>query len=386
MRALRLTPGEVANSESSQLAGSVLVASLHVLGQHLAKGTRVDEQLGRSLIAAAANGQLTTELRLVWPDSDDMHEDEAAEKLALAVGGAGVDQRPPRLSLLQLASKWAGVVHVRHEALTRLNQIEAIEVFTLFHGQCVEEGDVVAAVKVVPHVVPAEVIRRAIRLARQEGPLVEVRPYQAMHVAAIVCEPLSPAGRERFEQVADTKLRSLGATFAGVIDAWDPEPAVATERIALALRALADEARHQVVLVTGVSAGDPLTPFGDAMTTLGGRFVRRGLPVHPGSMLWLAELGPIRLLGLPGCGMFSMATAADLVLPRLITGEVLDEASLAGLAHGGVLNRDMRFRMPKYARDLETPDHPPDASGRRTCELTRTLLPPAALASSGTLT
>ena len=113
-----------------------------------------------------------------------------------------------------------------------------------------------------------------------------------------------------------------------------------------------------MLLVTGVSSGDPLTPFADAMETLGGHFVRRGLPVHPGSMLWLAELGPIRLLGLPGCGMFSMATAADLVLPRLLTGEALDEASLAQLAHGGVLSREMRFRMPRYARDLETPDHP----------------------------
>jgi len=351
-------PDEVASTEPSQLAGSVLVASLLVQGQRLAKGTRIDGPLAQSLVAAAAKGRLSAELRLVWPDADDMHEDEAGEKLALAVGGAGVDQRPPRQSLLQLVSKWDGVVHVSHDALARLNQIEAIEVFTLFHGQCVEEGDVVAAVKVVPHVVSADIIRRAVRLARQEGPLVEVRPYQSMHVGAVVCEPLSPGARERFEQVADAKLTSLGATFAGVIDAWDADPAVATERIALALRALADEARHQVVLVTGVSAGDPMTPFGDAMATLGGHFVRRGFPVHPGSMLWLAELGPIRLLGLPGCGMFSMATAADLVLPRLLTGETLDDAGLAQLAHGGILNRDMRFRMPRYARDLETPDHP----------------------------
>ena len=75
--------------------------------------------------------------------------------------------------------------------------------------------------------------------------------------------------------------------------------------------------------------------------------MRRGLPVHPGSMLWIAELGQVRFLGLPGCGMFSMATAADLVLPRLLTGEQLDATSLAELAHGGVLNRDMRFRMPE---------------------------------------
>lgn len=358
MRARRLTPDEVASTEPSQLAGSVLVASLQVHGQRLSKGTRVDESLAGSLVAAAADGRLSAELRLVWPEADDMHEDEAAERLALAVGGAGVDQRPPRQSLLQLASKWDGVVHVRHDALARLNQVEAIEVFTLFHGQCVEEGEVVAAVKVVPHVVPAETIRRAVRLAREEAPLVEVRPYQAMHVGAVVCEPLSTGARERFEQVAAAKLASLGATFAGVIDAWDADPAVATERIALALRALAGEAHHHVVLVTGVSPGDPLTPFGDAMTMLGGRFVRRGLPVHPGSMIWLAELRQVRMLGLPGCGMFSMATAADLVLPRLLTGEVLDDASLAQLAHGGVLSRDMRFRMPRYARELETPDHP----------------------------
>lgn len=356
MRARRLTPHEVATSDPSLLVGAVLIISADVGGRRLAKGTRLDAASAQALASAAGLGQLGGDLRLIWPGPDDMHEDEAAGRLALAVGGAGVDQRPPRQSLLPLVSKWNGVLHVRHAALAALNRIESLEVFTLFHGQCVEQGDVVAAVKVVPHVVPAETVRRGVRLAREEGPLVEVRPYQPLQVAAIVCEPLSTAARERFELVADTKLLALGASFAGVIDVWDADAAVATERIGLALRALADEARHQVVLVAGVSASDPLAPFGEALSLLGGHFVHRGLPVHPGSMLWLAELGSIRFLGLPGCGMFSMATAADLVLPRLVTGEVLDAASLAELAHGGILNRDMRFRMPRYARELETPD------------------------------
>ena len=356
MRARRLTPDEVARTDPSLLVGAVLIASASVPGRRLAKGTRLDAATAHAIASAAGSGQLSGDLRVVWPDADDMHEDEAAERLALAVGGAGVDQRPPHQSLLQLVSKWNGVLHVRHAALAALNQIESLEVFTLFDGQCVEEGDVVAAVKVVPHVLPAETVRRGVRLAREEGPLVEVRPYQPLHVAAIVCEPLSTAARERFELVADAKLTALGASFAGVIDAWDADPAVATERIGLTLRALADEERHHVVLVAGVSAGDPLSPFGDALSALGGRFVRLGLPAHPGSMLWLAELEHVRILGLPGCGMFSMATAADLVLPRLVTGETLDAASLAELAHGGILSRDMRFRMPGYARDMETPD------------------------------
>jgi hypothetical protein len=54
--------------------------------------------------------------------------------------------------------------------------------------------------------------------------------------------------------------------------------------------------------------------------------------------------------------MFSLATAADLVLPRLLTGERLTAESLADLGHGGLLTRDMRFRFPAYARDLAAPE------------------------------
>ena len=35
------------------------------------------------------------------------------------------------------------------------------------------------------------------------------------------------------------------------------------------------------------------------------------------------------ILGLPQCGMFSKATAADLVLPRLLTGERVTPEALA---------------------------------------------------------
>jgi molybdopterin biosynthesis enzyme len=108
--------------------------------------------------------------------------------------------------------------------------------------------------------------------------------------------------------------------------------------------------------VGGVSAGDPLSPFWDALAARGGIVVRRGVPAHPGSMIWIAALGDAQLLGLPTCGMFSLATAADLVLPRLLTGERLTAESLADLGHGGLLTRDMRFRFPAYARDLGAPE------------------------------
>ena len=63
-------------------------------------------------------------------------------------------------------------------------------------------------------------------------------------------------------------------------------------------------------------------------------------------MLWLARIGRTAILGLPTCGAYSKATAADLVLPRLLTGERPGPGLVAGLGHGGLLTRDQRFRFP----------------------------------------
>lgn len=78
----------------------------------------------------------------------------------------------------------------------------------------------------------------------------------------------------------------------------------------------------------------------------GARMERHGAPAHPGGLLWVARWGGRTVLGMPTCGMFSQATPFDLVLPRLIAGEGVDNHALAGLGNGGLLLRDMAFRFP----------------------------------------
>jgi hypothetical protein len=295
-------------------------------------------------------------VRLAQLDPGDLHEDDAAARLAGAVAGPGLERQEPRQSRLDLTSRWAGVVHVRAAELTRLNTLDPLEVFTLYHGQAVEPGETVASVKVAPHVVAESLIRAAEAIADEAAPLVDVRPYVPMEVGAIAEEVLSADALERFEAGARRKVEALGSSFTGTIVVSDADPTAAERLVRAALIASVRDRALRVILVGGVSAGDPLSPFFAALESLGGRVLRRGVPAHPGSMIWLAELDGSRLLGLPQCGMFTMATAADLVLPRLLTGEALTAADLADLAHGGVLGRDMRFRFPRYARDLQAPE------------------------------
>jgi hypothetical protein len=355
MRARRLTPSELSALSPDELAGAVLLAPVRMAGAQLRKGTRLDGPTIDRLIAAARRDELAT-VRLAWLDPGDLHEDEAAGRLAAAAGGRGVRAEAPRQSRLDLVARWDGVVHIRVAELTRLNTLDALEVFTLYHGQAVSAGEPVASVKVAPHVVPGSLVEAGEAIARGAPPLVDVRPYLALEVGAIAEEALTGESLARFEAGARRKVEALGSRFAGTVVIEDPDPAAAERAVRDALVQSVRKRGLGVLLVGGVSAGDPVSPFFAALESLGGRVLRRGVPAHPGSMIWLAELDGSLLLGLPQCGMFSMATAADLLLPRLLTGEALTAADLADLAHGGMLGRQMRFRFPPYARDLQAPE------------------------------
>jgi molybdenum cofactor cytidylyltransferase len=356
MLARRIAVPDLIHLSAADLVGAVLLAPVQVSSAPLRKGTTLDAEAADRLLTAARRGDLRGDLRLAWPDPDDVHEDTAARQLALAVAGAGVELRPPRQSRLDLVATWDGVLHVRVEALTRLNRIDPLEVFTLYHGQAVATGQVVGSIKVAPHLLPAAIVHQGVRIAQEGAPLVEVRPYLSLEVGAIALEALGGEGLERFEAGARMKLEALGSRFTGttIVDGTNAARAEVDARAALV--SMVHQRRLRVLLVGGVSAGDPLSPFYAALESLGGRVLRRGVPAHPGSMIWLAELEQTRLLGLPLCGMFTLATAADLILPRLLTGEALGTADLADLAHGGILGPEMRFRFPAYARSLEAPE------------------------------
>ena len=346
MQVQRVTPGR---RVPARLAGSILARDLVVSSARWSKGRR----LTADDLAALASAEPGDPVSVLVPEPGELHEDDAALRLAAAVAGAGLIQRGPSQSRVDLLAEAAGVLNVRVAELERLNRIDPLEVFTAFDGQVVDEGDLVASVKVAPHLVDAATVDAGARIAAfGSHPLVWVAPFIPSRVGVVVKESVRATARARFEASVHAKIEGLGSTIESIEYVDDDADAVEL--------ALAGFVRRpdplDLVLTAGAASTDPLDACFVAIAALGGRIVRRGVPAHPGSMLWLARIGGTAILGLPTCGAYSKATAADLLLPRLLSGEKPSEATVAKLGHGGILTRSQRFRFPKYARELEAPD------------------------------
>jgi hypothetical protein len=352
VRLERIVPGRRA---SDDLIGAVLARDLRVGGARWSKGRR----LGSADLAALAGADPSeiglASITVLVMEPGDLHEDEAALRLAAAVRGPGLEQRGPNESRVDLVASHAGVLHVRSREVELLDRIDPLEVFTALDGSVVAAGQLVASVKVAPHVVPAAIVERGVAVAAGgRRPLVSVAPFVPMRVGVLVKESLRAADRTRFERSVRDKVESLGSRVVRFDYLPDETAAVETALAAMTRGPAADAV--DVVLTAGGRSTDPSDPFFVALEGVGGRLIRRGVPAHPGSMLWLGRVGKAAVLGLPTCGAYSKATAADLLLPRLLTGEPPSLRTVSRLGHGGILTRDMRFRFPAYARALDAPD------------------------------
>ena len=301
------------------IEGAVLAQTLLVPDDHhrvlLLKG-RILTREDWPVVAGAR----VDELHVVRMEPGDVHEDEAARRLARVVAGPGVIIHGPVESQVRLSADVNGIFKVDVQGLQALNSIQDVSIFTLFDGQLVSKGKTIAGVKVTPFVVPQSRLREAERVAAGVEGVIRVLAFQPMRVGVLVRERLDPAQREKFQASIEMKV----AWFSGLLRDAD------------------------LLLTAGANATDPLDPTLVALEGLGARMEKQGAPAHPGSAVWLAYLSDKPIFGVAACGMFSRATVLDLILPRLFTGARVTADDFNRLGHGGLLSKDMAFRFPAY--------------------------------------
>jgi hypothetical protein len=323
----------------ASLEGRVICQDVRDADRKIAveKGLVIDAPAAARLLALPWR-----ELHLLELEPGDLHEEPAGARLSQAVAGEHVSVKGYHGGQWTLAAGCRGLLQIRKDALAQVNTQEGMAVFTLYDLQPVEAGETVARAKISPLAIRESLVKRAEERAGAAGGLVAVRPFLARKIGALTRANFEPKQRARFETALAEKVDWLGSRLLPVRYCEDDPAAVAE-----ALASLAGDGA-EILIAAGAASLDPLDPIFEGLRLSGGEMLRHGVPAHPGSLLWLARWRGCPVLGMPACGMFSQATAFDLVLPRILSGEEIRTAELADLGHGGLLSRDSAWRFPPY--------------------------------------
>jgi molybdenum cofactor cytidylyltransferase len=274
-------------------AGAILAHSVRLDGGTIRKGTVLGAPELQRLSAAGIAEVVVARL-----SPDDVHEDEAAERIAMAIAGAGILVQAPFTGRANLHADAAGLLVADRDLIDRLNRIDpAITIATVAAFEPVEAGSMVATVKIIPFAAPRAAVERAVAEASRATAL-RVAGFRSLKVGLVATTlPATKASvMDKTRYLLDERLALAGA---GVMR----EDRVAHDRGAVAA-ALAAQARDgaDLLVVFGASAViDERDVVPAAIMAAGGHVVHFGMPVDPGNLLVLGEISGRPVIGAPGC-------------------------------------------------------------------------------------
>jgi molybdenum cofactor synthesis domain-containing protein len=267
-------------------------------------------------------------------EKDELHEEDAARRLAKAAAGTNLKLTDPSEGRINLVAAISGLLKVDVDLLYRFNSLGDLMLATLPGDRFVQEGTVVAGTRTIPVLVKESLVQKAEALCKDK-PIVRLLPMPAKHVRLVVTGSEVFTGRikDGFGPIVRKKVGEFGSSVDSVELSPD-DPDVIANHIKNAKQAGAD-----VILVSGGMSVDPDDKTPEGIRRSGAKVETHGFPVLPGSMFLLAYLGDTPVMGLSGCVLHDPFTAFDALLPRLIAGEKITRAEIMAMGHGGLAKK-----------------------------------------------
>ncbi len=261
----------------------------------------------------------------------DIHEDDAAIRIARAAAGPGIDLSETSEGRVNLLAGAAGLLKVNTHALFRINAIEEVVFATLHTHQAVVANSPVAGTRIIPLVTRKEKIEAVEFICRQDYPVVQIKPFRSLRVGVVTTGSEVFHGRitDKFGPVLRDKFAELGSTVMDQV--------LVSDDVAMTVGVIQSFIGRGagLVAVTGGMSVDPDDQTPAAIRATGARVVSYGAPAFPGAMFMLAYLGDVPIIGLPGCVMYFRASIFDLIVPRILAGETIQREDIVALGHGG---------------------------------------------------
>ncbi len=267
--------------------------------------------------------------------SGEMHEDEAARRMARGMAGKGIKRRGPREGKIDFLAKSFGLLRVNVPALDRINAIGALILSTRHDFSTVRPGEVVAGTRTIPLTIRESKVKRLEEICRRSGPVLEVFPFRKKKVGVVVTgsEIFEKRIRDTSAEIVKKKAEALGSKVTRVAVTPDDPSWIGREIQEM------KKAGCQVVVTTGGLSVDPDDVTLEGIRRSGADVIFYGVPVLPGSMTAYARLGSTAILGAPACVVHDPVTALDLFLPRILAEAPITVEDAARLGHGGLCLR-----------------------------------------------
>lgn len=264
-------------------------------------------------------------------DDTDVHENDAAQRIASKAAGGGIKLTPPSEGKIELIADREGLFKIDKDRLYQLVAQDEIMLASIHDNIVVRKGEKLAGTRIIPLFVAEEIMQKA-EMILADGPIFEIVPLKQMKVGIVTTgsEVYSGLIEDAFGPVLVKKFSALGSEVKQQFFADDDE-----EMIADCIRQLVDSGMDIIGITGGMSVDpDDRTPSG--IRRAGGDVVSYGAPVLPGAMFMLSYIGDVPVVGLPGCVMYSRTSIFDLIVPRLLAGERVSKADINQLAVGGL--------------------------------------------------
>ena len=264
-----------------------------------------------------------------------LHENEAAEILYKICAGnsSKVHGTEIKEGKIEVVSKIDGILKIRRDALVAVNSLGEMMIASRHGDFPIKKGDKVAGTRIIPLVIEKEKMDAAEKAAGNL-PIFDILPYQQKKVGIVTTGSEIKKGliQDTFTPVLREKLSGFPTEVTGQVMPGDDK-----EEITKAILSFADAGADLIICTGGMSVDpDDRTPGGIRDT--GAKIVTYGAPVLPGAMFLLSYYGEKKrpVIGLPGCVMYAKRTIFDLVLPRIVAGEILKKADIDTLGEGGL--------------------------------------------------
>lgn len=275
--------------------------------------------------------------RSVYLDGDPpaegewVHEDDAALGFARRMAGEGVCYTaPPREGKVDFKAAADGLLVVDEALLEAFNTLPGVMCASRQGFTVLCKGRSFAGTRALPLYLSRRDFARAVSVL-DRGPVFRVLPMRKASIGVLITgtEVFQGKIQDRFLPVIRSKADALGCRISGSRIVPDDREAIAT-----GVRDLVDAGADLLITTAGLSV-DPDDVTRQGLLDAGAENLRYGVPVLPGAMTLLADIGAVPVLGVPACALHFKTTSLDLLLPRLLAGLDIRRSDLARLGLGG---------------------------------------------------